>query len=341
MSYSIALREISQPVLFNTASRSSVNLLAIDMGSGKTKARVSEVQVGNRFNKIVHTSFNNFAPIPFKEDLDNSLDGRLSENIQQQAIVAVRELQQKAQMHKPDASVAVATEFVRQAKNGQEFLQRLKEEANIHVNAITPEEEGILGFLTATLAANTDPENTVVWDSGNGSLQITAKFGNEYTVFCCQLGKVAMLNLFLKLQNHEQSLKETPNPITQLEVDKVLQIIDSEFENFPLSLRAKLSQPNVTVLKVGTHPLGDESLQYSKNEIEAALQQRLELNDGEIRKKSRFENKIVQVDPRFVVPNLTIAYGVMNNLGIDLARYVGATGGNTSGLLLSPQYWKE
>lgn len=342
MSYSLGLREISQPFHSNIAMRaSSIKRGAVDIGSGKIKVQVSEVDY--RLNTITQPLFYDYVAVPFKEDLDRSLDGRLSETIQQQAIDVVRELQQKVQAHEPNACVGVATEFVRQAKNGEEFLLRLEEETNLHVNAITQEEEGILGFLTATAAAKTNPENTVVWDSGNGSLQITGKFGNEYTVFCCQLGKIAMLNLFLKLQGQEPGLIKSPNPVSQQEVNAVLQIIDSEFDHFPQKLREKLSRPDVTVLKIGTHPLGEQSREYSKERIMTELQRRLELSDEEILPLDNvpFHGKTFQTDPRFAVPNLAIAYGVMNNLGIELARYAGAKGGNTSGILLSPQYWDE
>jgi hypothetical protein len=40
------------------------------------------------------------------------------------------------------------------------------------------------------------------------------------------------------------------------------------------------------------------------------------------------------------VSNLILAYGMMKALNIDQVQYVGTTGANAIGLLLSPQYWQ-
>ncbi len=67
--------------------------------------------------------------------------------------------------------VAVATSAVREAKNREAFLERVKRESGIDVRVLSGEEEAYYGYLAAE--NSTTLRNGFVLDLGGGSLEIT------------------------------------------------------------------------------------------------------------------------------------------------------------------------
>jgi exopolyphosphatase/guanosine-5'-triphosphate,3'-diphosphate pyrophosphatase len=92
---------------------------------------------------------------------------------------------------------AIATEAVRRASNGQELLDRIRDEAELDVEIVSEEEEGRLVWLSAASIAK-DMHFAVVVDIGGGSVEVVqAMRGEPVSVVSLRLGARVMSERFV------------------------------------------------------------------------------------------------------------------------------------------------
>jgi exopolyphosphatase/guanosine-5'-triphosphate,3'-diphosphate pyrophosphatase len=312
---------------------------AFDIGSGQIKMQVSDVDL--TANKIVNALLTATVYVGLRESLVESLDGRLSADIQNKTVDAISELMKKAAPFHPEAYHAVATEALRLAKNSAALVERIKQETGVSVTIVSQEEEGILGFISAVSESDVNLDKAVSWDLGGGSFQITTKCGDYYSVYQGRLGKTPMKNALLKIQGKDVARTLSPNPISKSQAAQAVQFIKDNIKDVPTQLRQKLNHPDVVVLGIGINPLWgmQQSENFDKNQVLKELNCRLELDDASIQLKDSIPENRKEAYTH-VVSNLILAYGVMETLGISQVHYVGTQGANAVGALLSPKYWK-
>lgn len=317
-------------------TRTIARRAAFDIGSAQVKIQVSDVDLTS--NRITNVLLTDASTVPLREDLVKSLDGRLSFEIQNKVVDAISQLMKKAALFHPEAYASVATEALRLAKNSQELIERIARETGLAVTIISQEEEGILGFISAVNEADIDPDHAISWDLGGGSFQITAKSGENYTVFQGRLGKIPLKNALLKIQGKDGDQTQSPNPISKWQAMRAIKLIKESLRDIPFELRLKLNHPDVAVLGVGINPIWGlaESMLFDHNRILSELTSRLNQSDDAL----MIKDSIPPAQAVYRVSNLILAYGVMATLGIKQVHYVGTQGANAVGTLLSPQYWE-
>jgi exopolyphosphatase/guanosine-5'-triphosphate,3'-diphosphate pyrophosphatase len=320
------------------SSHKIVRRVAFDIGSGKIKMQVADVDL--TINKIVNVLLTDTAKVPLREDLAKSLDGRLSLDMQNKTVQAISQLMEKTLPYHPEAYHAIATEPFRLAKNGTDLAKKIKQKTGLSVTIVSQEEEGILGFTSAINATDANPENAIVWDFGGGSFQITAKCGDNYSIYQGTLGKVPLKQALLNIQRRE--LLFSPNPISKAHADEAIQFIKASVKNIPAELRQTFHRPDVRVLGVGINPLWvtKQRSHFDKIHVLTELESRLNLTDEEIRIKDAISHDQKEAAV-YIVSNLILAYGIMEAFGITQVHYVGTQGANAVGVLLSPQYWQD
>jgi exopolyphosphatase/guanosine-5'-triphosphate,3'-diphosphate pyrophosphatase len=298
--------------------------------------QVSDVDV--TVNKIATVLFTDSAKVPLREDLDKSLDKRVSREIQDKLIAAISQLMTKAAAFHPEACHGIATESLRLAKNSDAILARIKNETGLPVTTISQEEEGILGFISAVNEADIDLDKAISWDLGGGSLQITTRSGDSYSVYQGRLGKVPMKNALVRIQGKDSEKTVSPNPISPSEADQAFQFIKDNVKNIPETLREKLNRPDTVVLGIGIHPLWGmpQNEYFDCKRLLEELKSRLNLDDEAV----GIKDSILKEYSPYRVSNLILAYGIMEALNINQVRYVGTQGANAMGTLLSPKYWE-
>lgn len=309
---------------------------AFDIGSGQIKMQVSDVDL--KTNKIINTLLTDFATVGLRENIAKSLDGKLSADIQNKTVIAISELMKKAAPFRPQSYHGVATEGLRMAKNSDDLIKRIKNETGLSVTIISQEEEGILGFISAVSEANIELDKAISWDLGGGSSQITTKHNDHYVVYQGRLGKVPTKNVLLKIQRKDVSKGESPNPISQSDMNEAIQFIQENIREIPHELCQKLNNPGAIVLGIGINPLWgmSQSGRFDRQRILEELKSRLNLDDEAIAEKDAIQKEYAT----YRASNLILAYGMMKALNIDQVQYVGTPGANAIGLLLSPQYWE-
>jgi exopolyphosphatase/guanosine-5'-triphosphate,3'-diphosphate pyrophosphatase len=308
---------------------------AFDIGSGQIKMQVSDVDV--TANKIVNVLLTDHAHVGLREDIAKSLDGRLSSDIQNKTVDAIRELMNKCAPFHPDSYHAIATESFRLTKNNEELLERIKHETGLSVTIISQDDEGILGFISAVSVADVDLERAIAWDFGGGSTQITTRSNDHYCIYQGRFGSVPIKNALIKIQGKDAAMG-SPNPISQSDMEQALQLIEESVKEVPNELRQKLNQSDVVVLGIGINPLWGlpQNTHYDKERMLAELTARLNLDDEAVGIKDSIQKEYTARR----VSNLILVYGMMKALNIDEVHYVGTEGANAIGLLLSPQYWQ-
>jgi exopolyphosphatase/guanosine-5'-triphosphate,3'-diphosphate pyrophosphatase len=94
----------------------------------------------------------------------------LGDAVIERTLTAVRGFQAIARGAGAGCVIAVATAAVREAANGEAFVQRLRDDAGLDVQIISGQEEARLGFLGAVYGLPV--EHGVLLDIGGGSMQV-------------------------------------------------------------------------------------------------------------------------------------------------------------------------
>ncbi len=93
--------------------------------------------------------------------------------------------------------VALATSAVREAENRDEFIERVRERANLEVSVISGMEEARLIFLGVSSGMDLGERNAVLIDIGGGSTEVIVGSGDGYSLLdSMKLGAVRLSSQF-------------------------------------------------------------------------------------------------------------------------------------------------
>lgn len=139
---------------------------ALDVGSNTIRLLVAEAQ-GQSLVPVRDES--EFVRLGLGVDTTGELDPERER-------VAVRAIERLADIARDLGAMslpAIATSAVRDARNGQAFIERVREATGVEIRIITGEEEAELTYLGATIGISLDA-GTIVVDLGGGSAEIVA-----------------------------------------------------------------------------------------------------------------------------------------------------------------------
>ena len=105
--------------------------------------------------------------------------GRLTPEAMQRSIQALKRCQEIAKGLQADEMIAVATSAVREAPNGQAFLQQIEEELGLTVNLISGQEEARRIYLGVLSGMEFNNQPHVMIDIGGGSTELILGDGHE------------------------------------------------------------------------------------------------------------------------------------------------------------------
>jgi len=140
-------------------------LAAIDIGTNNCRLLIArqkgdDFEVIDAFSRIVRLGEGVAAT------------GVLSPAAMDRTIEALKVCAKKLRRHKGIRARVVATEACRRARNGREFVERVRRETGLRIDVISPEDEARLAV--AGCAPLTDPsaEHLLVFDIGGGSTEL-------------------------------------------------------------------------------------------------------------------------------------------------------------------------
>src|ERR1700730_1817064 len=106
------------------------------------------------------------------ESVDES--GEISPELQEKALEVSQHYQELAEQQQAEQILAVATEAIRKARNGEEFLKQIQEKTGLQVHILSGEAEAVLTFYGATYEMAKEPgapKEVAVTDVGGGSTE--------------------------------------------------------------------------------------------------------------------------------------------------------------------------
>lgn len=101
-----------------------------------------------------------------------SLTGRLSEDAMERAVGALQICAAKLRKRNVHLARSVATEACRRAKNGAQFITRVRNQTGIQLDVITAEEEARLAVLGCHILLEEGQGPAVIFDIGGGSTEL-------------------------------------------------------------------------------------------------------------------------------------------------------------------------
>ena len=170
-----------------------MRLAAIDLGSNSIHMVIVEVsasgafQVEGREKQMVRLGASTLTR------------RRLPAEAVKRGLATLREFRRLADTHGVDKIIAVATSAIREAGNGEDFLERVGREIGVWPLAISGEEEARLIYLAALHSIHLEGKRTLVVDLGGGSVELALGAGRRLEwVASEKMGVLRMTEQFVK-----------------------------------------------------------------------------------------------------------------------------------------------
>ena len=142
---------------------------AVDLGTNNCRLLVARPTPNSRRGMRVVDSYSDV--VHLGEGLATT--GRLSDRAMDAAVDALKVCAEKIQKREAVAWRCVATQACRQASNGEEFLQRVREEVGMKLELISPRVEARLSVIGCMNLVDTQKQVALVVDIGGGSTELS------------------------------------------------------------------------------------------------------------------------------------------------------------------------
>ncbi len=149
-----------------------MRVAAIDIGTNSVRCTIVEVPIGGKRTTLDdEKAYTRLGRGTVKS-------GRLAEETMQATIEALGRMLRIVAEYEVTHVRAVATAAVRNAQNGEEFVERVRDELDLEIEVISEEEEGRLAFLSASESFDMAARSAVL-DIGGGSVEIVRAAGRQ------------------------------------------------------------------------------------------------------------------------------------------------------------------
>ncbi len=150
-----------------------MRVAVVDIGTNSTRLLIADVHPGDgSMRELVRRS--NVTRLGHGVDAS----GSLSEEASQRVFHTLDQYRHEIDSYGVSANLAVLTSAVRDAANGPEFAQRVREDYQLDARVLKGEEEAQLTFLGAMTGRPPATEPTVLIDIGGGSTEFVVGVGH-------------------------------------------------------------------------------------------------------------------------------------------------------------------
>jgi len=209
-----------------------VKLAAFDVGTNTVLMLVVESEGDGKFKPILERS----RITRLGKGVDRN--GRLDKETSRLTLDTIAEFAEAARAAGADKIVAAATSALRDANDGGDFIQRVKEKADVDLKIIPGSEEAELSRLAVKRSLNLSSDlRLLIADIGGGSTElIRSEPGRDLTSVSLQIGSVRLTERIIQ---HDPPSKE--------EIAKLTTTIEEQLEKLGWSFH-----PDVLVGIAGT-----------------------------------------------------------------------------------------
>lgn len=168
------------------------------------------------------------------------LTGRLPEENIARGLSVMRNFRQIADAHSVDHIIATATSAVREAENGKDFIERVKQETGVEIRLLPGKEEARMITLAVRDVIDLKDRRALIIDIGGGSLElIVADSRHIYFIESLKAGVIRLTERFF--QN---------DPPTAKEIKKLQKWLNKRLE--PLGRKIQDCSPEIFIGTSGT-----------------------------------------------------------------------------------------
>jgi len=196
---------------------------AIDIGSNTFRLLIAKRNIALTAKTPWHIIAYNHRIVRLGEGLHQS--GKLCDAAMQRALSAFHEFSELLKQHhiQPSQLRAVATAAMREAKNGLEFCQQVKETTGIHIQIIDGEQEANTSLAGSCAVLPVDiRHNFMLFDIGGGSTEfVRAKNSTTIDAISQKMGVVRLVETYLRSDPPSQGDYDNMKQACHTHLDKV------------------------------------------------------------------------------------------------------------------------
>ena len=167
-------------------------------------------------------------------------ENKISDEAIERAIRTLKDFRTTAEKHAVEEIFATATSAARNAKNGEDFVRRAKEETGISINIIPGDQEAKYIYQGVKQALEVGKETSLVMDIGGGSVEFI--ICDQDQIFWLHSFEIGAQRLLDKFQKHD--------PISTEDIEALKTYLNEELK--PLKEQLKHYQPTHLIGSSGT-----------------------------------------------------------------------------------------
>jgi exopolyphosphatase/guanosine-5'-triphosphate,3'-diphosphate pyrophosphatase len=205
----------------------------IDMGTNTFHLLVAEIE-NNDYAILLEER------VPVKIGVGGINQGIITEAAFDRAIVALKEFKRELDEMKVGKTLAFGTSALRNAKNGNEIISKIKITTGIETRIISGDEEASYIYKGVNLALQFEKEKSLVIDIGGGSVEFI--IGNGEEIFWKRSFEIGAQRLLERFQKHD--------PILPTEIDELNYYFKEQLA--PLFEAIKIYGPKILAGSSGT-----------------------------------------------------------------------------------------
>ncbi|MCX8531442.1 Ppx/GppA phosphatase family protein [Chryseobacterium luquanense] len=186
-------------------------IAAIDIGSNAARLLINEVKIQNGEPEFIKL---NLLRVPLRLGMDVFTLGKIGEEREKMVIDTMRIFSDLMSIYKVEHYRACATSAMRDAENGQEIIQIVKETSDINIEIISGDEEATLIYENH-VAEGLDKDFAYLYvDVGGGSTELTF-YENGKMVYerSFNIGTIRLLNNLVTEDNWKEMKEEIKSHI--------------------------------------------------------------------------------------------------------------------------------
>ena len=179
--------------------RMNKKIAIIDMGTNTFHLLIAEP--GTQGYEIIHRD-----RIAVKIGMGGINEGRITEEGATRALLAIQNFKETLQNFSVTKVLAFGTSALRNAKNGLEVINKIKDETGIETRLISGDEEATYIYKGVRSAMNLGLQKSLIVDIGGGSVEFI--IGNEKEIYWKQSFEIGAQRLLEEFQKHDPILPE-------------------------------------------------------------------------------------------------------------------------------------
>lgn len=205
----------------------------IDMGTNTFHLLIADVNEGS--HAMVHRE-----RVAVKIGMGGINDGLITQAGEERAIEALTNFKQVIDTHHVNRVLAFGTSALRNAKNGEAIIQKIKQVTGIDARIISGDEEAKLIYMGVRSAMDLGLHKSLIIDIGGGSVEFI--IANEQEFFWKQSIEIGAQRLLEKFHPHE--------PILSSEIESLNAFFHEELQ--PVLNQLNMHNPQTLVGSSGT-----------------------------------------------------------------------------------------